>query len=94
MMDPELRRQERLILRVLQRIAEPTRQIMILDDIQYLPYWWSATLDFIPPRIFPSVIGRHGEAYDDAQDGKADIERDTLNVSRCFIIGEAEGSQD
>ena len=29
---------------------------MLFDNIQYFAYGWPSTFDFIPPRIFPSVI--------------------------------------
>ena len=67
---------------------------MLFNFIQYFAYWWSSTFHFIPSRILPSVIGRHREADDHAQGGKADIQANTLDVSRCFVVGEAKGSQD
>ena len=83
----------RLFITLLQRITESTCQVMLFDNIQYFAYWWSSTFEFIPPRILPPIIGRHREAYDDAQNGKADIECDTFDVSRPFVVREAKGSQ-
>lgn len=86
--------QEGFSLTLLQRITEPTREVMVFDHIQYFAYRWSSPFGFITPRILPSIIGRHREADDDTQGGKADIQCNTLDVSRCFVVGEAKGSQD
>ena len=86
--------QERFSQVFLQGITEPTREVMLFNYIQYFAYWRSSTFNFIPPRIFPSIIGRHREADDDAQDGKTDIQCNTLDISRCFLVREAKGSQD
>ena len=85
---------EQFSLILLQRIPEPTREVVLFDHIQHFAYGWPSTFDFIPPRIFPSVINRHRETDENAQGGKADIQCDTLDVSRSFVVREAKGSQD
>ena len=82
------------VLSLLQHITEPVCKVMLLNHIQYFIYWWSSTFHFIPSCILPSIIGWHWEADDHAQGGKADIQGNPLDVSWCFVVGEAKGSQD